>query len=124
MDRFQIAIDKVEKLQKEVKDQKDYFFIKDGFKNIKLVFEDILFVKGSGNYLDILIPEKTYSPRMSFSELVNILPVKQFMRVHQSYIISIPHILKIENNHVHVSTHKIPISNGYKDVVFKRLELK
>lgn len=122
-ERFQIAIDKVKKRLEEFK-QQPFFFIKDGFKNIKIEFEDILFVKGSGNYLDIFTNNKNYSPRMTFSELVEELPSAQFIRVHQSYIVNIAHILKIENNHVYVTTHKLPISSRYKEILFKRLNLK
>ena len=123
-DRFQIAIDKVEKRLEEFKRQEHFFFIKDGLKNIKIEFEDILFIKGSGNYLDIFTDKKSYSPRMTFSELVEKLPSSQFLRIHQSYIVNIAHIQKIENNHVYISTHKIPISNRYKDILFDRLDLK
>jgi two-component system, LytTR family, response regulator len=122
-ERFQIAIDKVKKRLEEFK-QQPFFFIKDGFKNIKIEFEDILFIKGSGNYLDIFTNNKNYSPRMTFSELVEELPSAQFIRVHQSYIVNIAHILKIENNHVYVTTHKLPISSRYKEILFKRLNLK
>jgi two-component system, LytTR family, response regulator len=123
-DRFQIAIDKVEKRLEEFKRQEHFFFIKDGLKNIKIEFEDILFIKGSGNYLDIFTDKKSYSPRMTFSELVEKLPSAQFIRIHQSYIVNITHIQKIENNHVYISIHKIPISNRYKDILFDRLDLK
>ena len=123
-ERFQIAIDKVEKRLKESREQKHFFFIKDGLKNIKIEFEEILFVKGSGNYLDIFNNGKCYSPRMTFSEIVEKLPAAQFIRIHQSYIVNIVHIQKIENNHVYIATHKLPISNRYKDMLFNKLDLK
>lgn len=123
-ERFQIAIDKAEKRLEEFRQQKHFFFIKDSFKNIKLEFDDILFVKGSGNYLDIYTDKKNYSPRMTFSELVEKLPSAQFIRIHQSYIVNIDHIQKIENNHVYITTHKLPVSNRYKDMLFNRLDLK
>jgi two-component system, LytTR family, response regulator len=122
-ERFQMAIDKVEKRLKEFIKQKHFIFIKDGLKNIKIEFEDILFVKGSGNYLDIFTDKKNYSPRMTFSELEEKLPSSQFIRIHQSYIVNIDQIQKIENNHVYISTYKIPISNRYKDILFRRMEL-
>ncbi len=123
-DRFQIAIDKVEKRLEEFKRQEHFFFIKDGLKNIKIEFEDILFIKGSGNYLDIVTDKKNYSPRMTFSELIEKLPSAHFIRIHQSNIVNIAHIQKIENNHVYISTYKVPISNRYKDILFDRLDLK
>ena len=69
-ERFQIAIDKVEKQLNEFRLQNHFIFIKDGLKNIKIEFEEIFFVKGSGNYLDIYTDKKSYSTRMTFSELL------------------------------------------------------
>jgi DNA-binding LytR/AlgR family response regulator len=122
-DRFQLAFNKAEERITNIKTQKEFFFIKDGFKNIKIAFETILFVKGSGNYLDITTTTRTYSPRMTFVDLLKELPVSEFVRIHQSYLINILHIDKIENNQVAILEYKIPISSSYKEVFFKRLNL-
>lgn len=122
-DRFQMAIDKLEERISFQKNKNTFFFIKDGSKNIKIQFEEIFFIKGSGNYLDIVLKEKVHSPRMTFMELVEKLPSSEFMRVHQSYIVNINTIDKIENNHVYIEGHEIPISSRYRDLFFKRLNL-
>ncbi|MBJ6367542.1 LytR/AlgR family response regulator transcription factor [Snuella sedimenti] len=122
-DRFQIAIHKVEARLASLKQQNQFFFIRDGFKNIKVEFETILFVKGAGNYLDITTKDKVFSPRMTFMELVAKLPASQFVRVHQSFMVNISEINKIENNHVYIDGQKIAIGNRYKEVLFKRLNL-
>ncbi|WP_345004434.1 response regulator transcription factor [Snuella lapsa] len=122
-DRFQIAIHKVEERLASLKQHNPFFFIKDGFKNIKVEFKAILFVKGAGNYLDITTKDKVFSPRMTFTELVAKLPASQFVRVHQSYMVNISEINKIENNHVYINNHKIAIGNRYKEVFFQRLNL-
>jgi DNA-binding LytR/AlgR family response regulator len=122
-DRFQVAIQKVEQRMASQKPTNTFFFIKDGFKNIKIEFDDILFVKGSGNYLDITTKEKVFSTRMTFQEIIEKLPVSEFMRVHQSYILNIANIDKIENNQVYMGSYKIPISSRYKELFFKCLDL-
>jgi two-component system LytT family response regulator len=123
-DRFRIAVEKAEERIKSKENQLPYFFIKDGFKNIRILFDDILLIKGSGNYLDIITKEKKYSPRMTFSDISGSLPSSQFSRVHQSYIINIGAIEKVENNHVFLKGHKVPVSNSYRDIFFKQLNLK
>jgi two-component system, LytTR family, response regulator len=122
-ERFQIALDKVEKRIYASRQQNSYFFIKDGIKNIKVEFEDILIIKGCGNYLDIITKQKNYSPRMTFSDIVEKIPSSQFIRIHQSYIVNILNIEKIENNHVYITSHKIPISSRYREIFLKRLGL-
>lgn len=122
-DRFQVAVNKAEQRIASQKKSDRFFFIKDGFKNIKLEYDSILFIKGSGNYLDITTKEKVYSPRMTFKEIIEKLPTSEFMRVHQSYLINISNIDKIESNQVCINSYKIPISNNYKEALFKRLHL-
>ncbi|SDL67850.1 LytR/AlgR family response regulator transcription factor [Kriegella aquimaris] len=121
--RFQITIKKVEDRLSVLKSQNTFFFVKDGFKNIRLLFDEILFIKGAGNYLDITTKEKKYSPRMTFIDVVAKLPSQHFIRIHQSYIVNISAIDKIENNHIHIGTHKAPISTKYREVLFKRLNI-
>lgn len=123
-DRFQMAIQKIEQRMVSQKQTNTFFFIKDGFKNIKIEFDDILFVKGSGNYLDITTKEKVYSPRMTFQEIIEKLPISEFIRVHQSYLLNITNIDKIANNQVFMDSYKIPISSRYKELFFKRLDLE
>lgn len=122
-DRFQIAIGKAETRIASLKQKETFFFIKDGFKTIKIEFDEILFVKGSGNYLDITTKEKTYSPRMTFVAIIKKLPSSLFIRIHQSYLVNIGNIDKIEHNQVYTESYKIPISTNYKTVFFKRLNL-
>ncbi len=111
-DRFQVAIQKVEKKISMLKKQKSFFFIKDGFKR---------YIQGAKNYLDIVTTSKTHSPRMTFTELIQILPANEFVRVHQSYIIHLNHIEKIENNHIFIKDFKIPISEKYKNLLYQKL---
>ena len=122
-DRFQMAVHKLDERISFQKNKNLFFFIKDGSKNIKIQFNEIFFIKGSGNYLDIMLKDKVHSPRMTFMELFEKLPSSEFMRVHQSYIVNINAIDKIENNHVYMERHEIPISDRYRDLFFKRLNL-
>lgn len=122
-DRFQMAVDKLEQRISFQKNKNTFFFIKDGFQNIKIQFKEIFFIKGSGNYLDVILKEKVHSPRMTFMELVEKLPSSEFIRVHQSYVVNIHTIDKIENNHVYIEKHEIPISGRYRDLLFRRLNL-
>lgn len=122
-DRFQLAVSRVEQRLESQKQMNAFFFIKDGFKNIKVEFKHILFVKGSGNYLDIVTKTKTHTTRMTFMEMVEKLPTSKFIRIHQSYLVNIEHIDKIENNQVCIASEQIPISNRYKEMLFKRLDL-
>lgn len=122
-DRFQLAVNKAQQKISSKQSAYSFFFIKDGFKNLKISLDSILFVQSAGNYLDIHTTSKMYSPRMTFAELIQKLPASHFMRVHQSYLIHINAVDKIESNHIYIGDHKIPISSRYKEDVFRRFDL-
>lgn len=122
-DRFQIAVNKALDKISNRQTSHSFFFVKDGFKNIKISYDTILFIKSAGNYLDIHTSSKVHSPRMTFTELIQKLPAAHFVRVHQSYLVYINAIDKIENNHIYIQDHKIPISSSYKEGLHKRFDL-
>lgn len=92
----------------------DYTFIKSDRKLIKLMFEDILFVKGLGNYVEIFLTNgKKHVYYKTLKELIDKLP-DEFMRVHNSHIINLRNVDYIEDNHLIIGKHKITIAKSYK----------
>jgi DNA-binding LytR/AlgR family response regulator len=55
------------------------------------------------------------------TSLENQLPAKQFLKVHKSYIVSIPHIKAIEGNEILAGEARIPISRNLKDEVINHI---
>ncbi len=121
--RFLSAIEKARNKIKSKQLSQPFFFIKDGFKNIKITFKDILFIKGSGNYLEIHTVGKIHISRMTFKNIIEKIPAADFIRTHQSYLVNTQHIDKIENNKIHINTTRIPISEKYKNTLYKKLNL-
>jgi len=125
--RFYKGVNKVIKLLngKENKPNNlDYFFVKDGYKQVKIVFNHIGHVKSNGNYLDIHFGNnKKTMARMTFSQLLKILPEGLLLRVHNSYMINPLQIQKIENNHIFLENINIPIGIRYKNFVFQSLNI-
>ena len=124
---FHNSISKIKKaLSKKEQNQshQDYVFIKDGTKTIKLFYNEILFLKGSGNYVEFITKSKKYLSRITITELIKKLPSKFFERVHNSYIINIEHIEKIEHNHIKINDEKISIGENYKKSFYSRIKDK
>lgn len=127
-DRFYKAINKVKKLIQLNSIQQEsllskFLFVKDGYKQIKICVEDILFVQGEGNYLNIVTHNEKVMARLTFQDLLEKLPRNLFFRVHNSYVINIGHLQKIEDNHVFIQNVKIPIGIKYKERLFCFLNL-
>lgn len=127
-DRFYRSINKVKKLKQLNSIQQDsllskFLFVKDGYKQIKICIEDILFIQGEGNYLNIVTNKEKVMARMTFQYLLEKLPHNLFFRVHNSYVINFSHIQKIEDNQVFMQDAKIPIGIKYKEKLFSFLNL-
>jgi len=102
--------------------QQNFTFIKTGRKLIKLNFEDILFVKGLGNYVEIFVKNnKKFVYYKTLKDLIDKLP-DEFMRVHNSYIINLKNIQHIEDNHLIIEEHKITVAKSYKECLINCIE--
>jgi DNA-binding LytR/AlgR family response regulator len=47
--------------------------------------------------------------------MLDIFPQKRFIRVHKSFIVSIPKITRLESNRIILNGHQIPIGRNFKD---------
>jgi len=127
-DRFYKAINKVKKQIQLNSLQQDsllskYIFVKDGYKQIKISIEDILYVQSEGNYLNIVSNNEKVLVRMTFQSLMEKLPANLFFRVHLSYVVNFSHIQKIEDNHIFIQDTKIPMGIKYKEKLLNFLNL-
>jgi len=101
--------------------QAKHLFIKDGYKQIKVLIEDISYIQSEGNYLSIFTGSSRAIARMTLTEMFALLPASLFLRVHNSYLVNIGHIDKIENNHVFCKEAEIPIGAKYKEEFLRKI---
>lgn len=95
----------------------DFAFIKSNKKLIKLRFDEVVFIKGLGNYAEIAMSGgEKYVYYRSLKELINTLP-EEFMRIHNSYIVNLTHVDSFEDNHITLKNLKIRVPKSYKDCV-------
>jgi DNA-binding LytR/AlgR family response regulator len=86
----------------------------------KIKYSDILFIKALDDYIKIfIINTKPLLIKSTLKDMVLKLPVKQFMRVHRSYIVSIRNISSMDTHKLSVFDHKIPISKSYRNDILK-----
>jgi DNA-binding LytR/AlgR family response regulator len=115
-----ISTDKIAGLNENIKH--DYFFIKTDAKMQKINFNDLLYVEGQSNYLRIVTEKERFMTLMNFKTIEDILPAKDFVRVHKSYIVALSKIEFIERNHIKIKDALIPISEGCRDNFYKAIE--
>jgi DNA-binding LytR/AlgR family response regulator len=103
-------------------EQQNFTFIKADRKLIKLSFDDILFVKGLGNYVEIFVKNnKKHVYYKTLKELIDKLP-DEFMRVHNSNIVNLKNVEYIEDNHLIIGEHKITIAKSYRDCLLSSID--
>ena len=77
-------------------------------------YSDILYVEGSKEYAILKTVSGNHLLYKRMQELENQLP-GNFARVHNSFIINLAAILKIEDNHIFIGDKRIPLSDKYKE---------
>lgn len=102
-------------------EKEDYFFIKCGSKYEKIPLEDILYVEGMQNYVNIFTTKGKYLTILSLKSLEENLAEQSFIRVHKSFIVAISKIDCIEGNEICICNSKIPISRNYREKVISQV---
>lgn len=89
-------------------------FIKDGYEQIKVQLDDILYIEASGNYTQIhLIGDKLLSSRIPLNELQLLLPARKFIRTHRTFIVAKNKVSKFDRSQIWISDQMIPIGLTY-----------
>ena len=102
----------------------DYFFVNVEYNLVKIVVSDIYFIEGLKDYIKIYLrgADKPVITRLPMKALSEKLPVNQFIRIHKSYIISVDKITSIRKNRIYIQQHIIPISDSYRDDLFRIID--
>ncbi|MBB5441266.1 DNA-binding LytR/AlgR family response regulator [Pedobacter sp. AK017] len=84
-------------------------------KLVRIEKEAILYIEGALNYLQIHLSTKSYITYLTIGEIAEILPPKQFIRVHKSFIINLEKIVGLEGNMIYMGNHdKVPLGPNYR----------
>lgn len=94
-------------------DKKDHIFLKTGYEQIRVKFEDIYYLEATGNYVNFVLQDKTILSRMTLIEVELLLPDKQFIRIHRSFIVAVNKIDKLERHQLFINGCILPIGNSY-----------
>jgi two-component system, LytTR family, response regulator len=102
----------------------DHIFIKSNSKFFKVNFSEVIYIESMKDYLKIHTAEYNLVTHQTMNDMEKILPAKQFMRVHKSYIVAIAQIKSIYGNSVEMEKATIPIGINYKEKVMNLIGRK
>lgn len=123
-ERFLKSVDKVydQLVETTAHSSNNYIFVKTEYRIEKVELNDILFIQGMKDYLQIHTSGRKIMTLQTFKNLLEILPDPDFQRVHNSFIVAISKIENIEKNRIQIGKNLIPISDSYKDKFYELLK--
>ena len=124
-ERFLKAVNKAyERFQNKPKEnieliaeEATFFFIYVEYKQIKLHFDDILYIEGLKDYVKIFLKNQTRPllTRLNLKAIEAKLPAQQFYRVHNSFLVSLEKISSFKKTKLYIEKQEIPIGKKYAD---------
>jgi two-component system LytT family response regulator len=93
----------------------DHLYIKTGYEQIKVMYDEILYLEATGNYVTFVLSDKKILARSTFAEAIHWLPQQRFVRTHRSYLVAVNKINKVERHQVTIVYGvKIAVSEAYQ----------
>lgn len=99
----------------EKETQSDFIMVKTGYNTININLNDILYVEGLKDYIKIHLTGKTILTLNSLKKLQEMLPESRFIRVHRSFIVSLPKIDSIQRSRIVIGKTFVPVGENYKN---------
>lgn len=124
LERFTKSISRVFSLNEPAaatESEKKFISVKSGFETYRLDPTEILFLEKDGNYMNYRTVNQTVMARETIRESLEKLP-KSFIQTHKSYIVNLGKVVSYDKNVLNMGKDKIPVSDSYRDQVFRALE--
>ncbi|MCK8495735.1 LytTR family DNA-binding domain-containing protein [Spirosoma sp. RP8] len=94
--------------------QLDYIFLKMGRKIQRFDFQAIDYIEAYGIYSKVVYHNQLFVVNERIAALSALLPARQFVRVHKSYIVNLSKITSYDRNFFHIDAEKIPIGVSFR----------
>jgi len=107
--------------RKELPSSQNYLFVRADYKLLKIDLKEIEYIEGLGDYVKIFLAGKPILTQMSMKSMEEKLPGSDFFRVHRSYIVAFNKIDFIQKHTLSVAGKEIPISEHYREQLFKNI---
>jgi len=94
--------------------KQNFIFVKDGTKQIKVRLSDILYIESLKDYVRIYTKTQKIVSLLTMKTLESQLPETEFIRIHNSFIVSFEAIDAIDKEKVQIGEIFLPVSDTYK----------
>ena len=94
-------------------------FIKDGYNQVKLQIQEIVYLEALKDYTGIITKHKKYCVLSPLGSLIKEKAFQSFVRIHRSYAIHRHAVSEITAKGIRVNDILLPIGKSYRDSVDK-----
>jgi DNA-binding LytR/AlgR family response regulator len=102
--------------------ENEHVFIQDGKNIYKILYADLLYLEGFGEYVKVVTVSKTHLVRDSLSDFEQKLPADHFLRIHKSYIVNLEKITGYSSVHIMMKNNELPIGRIFREKVVNILK--
>ena len=103
-------------------DEQKSLLVKSGTGFHKIDLDEILFVKGTGNYVTFVTTQRKILSLVTMKQASQMLPPATFLRVHKSFIVNLSHVEIIEKEKIKIGEHFIPVGRIYRSAFFRQIK--
>jgi DNA-binding LytR/AlgR family response regulator len=101
----------------ESEKERTYLFLKVERSMQRVQINQILYIQGYGNYLKVFTTNGMFLAYERMSDLEQLLPSTQFLRVHKSWIVALNHITRFQSHTVQIGEVDIPIGEAKRGLM-------
>lgn len=97
--------------------EEECIYVKVDYRLMQIKLNNILYVEGQKDYLKIFLEGENLPiiTHMTMKTMEELLPAKNFIRIHRSFIVQKNKIRIVERNRIVFNKTYIPVSNSYKE---------
>lgn len=95
----------------------DFIFVPSDYSMLKVVISDIRWIEGLKDYIRINLfsSSKPIITRFTMKNIEELLPARDFLRIHKSYIVAVSAITAVRKSSVFLNDLELPVSDNYRD---------
>lgn len=114
--RFSKAVEKFVRLSPLQSSEKDDFIlVKSGKKEFRVKTESIVYIESMGDYVRMVTINQGIITHGTMQQFLDLLPSKQFCRIHKSYVINLGRVEYFEGNVVCIAGKKLSLGKTFRD---------
>ncbi|MEN2435052.1 LytTR family DNA-binding domain-containing protein [Weeksellaceae bacterium A-14] len=107
-------------LQKSVSEnslKENFIFVRSNNEDVKLKLREIIRINALKDYIIIHTPDRKLIVHQTMKSISEKLQYDNFIRVHNSHIISLQHLQSVGKNSVTIAGERIPVSEKYRPLL-------